>query len=76
VNSHLTSLLDRTKLVGNDRSLGSLLLGPVIGFLNYEVSLASDTRILAVCNIENGEIIPSVTACSKSELVRYFSARV
>lgn len=35
-----------------------------------------DTSILAVCNIEDGKIIPTVTAISKSQILTYFQSKV
>jgi hypothetical protein len=48
----------------------------VVGYLNYEIDLMRDTSILAVCRIEDGKIIPTVTALSKSQILTYFQNRV
>jgi hypothetical protein len=47
-------------------------MGPVVGMLRYDISLMKETQIIAVCNFENGKIIPTLTATSKSEIINYY----
>jgi hypothetical protein len=58
-------------LLLNPPQKSNFLLGPIVGLLKYEVGLMSDSRIIAVCRIEDGMIVPEVTATSKSEILNY-----
>jgi hypothetical protein len=35
-----------------------------------------DTSIIAVCNIQDGKIVPTVTALSKSDILNYFKSKI
>lgn len=69
-------VLPKPNEVGNIKYNKPLFLGPVIGYLNYEFDLMREMHILAVCNFDNGKIIPTVTAVSKSDILHYFSKRI
>ena len=68
--------MPRSNEVGTHKHTRPFFLGPVIGYLNYELTLMKDTHIVALCTIQDGKIIPTVTALSKSDILTFFERKI
>ena len=76
ISKQFLKVLPKPNEVGTIKRTKPLFLGPVIGYLHYELDLMKDTHIVAVCTIEEGKIIPTVTAISKSDILTYFERKI
>ena len=76
ITRQFVKVLPNSSKIGSASTIKPFLLGPVVGYLSYEIDLIRDTNIVAVCNIEDGRIIPTVTALSKSDILSFFQSRI
>ena len=74
VATKLWQILPDNQLVRTDDRFKPFFLGPVVGYLNYELNLMKNSYIIAVCTFEDGKIFPKVTAVSKSDILAYFQS--
>lgn len=53
-----------------------LILGPVIGTINYIITLITKSYVIVKCKVVNGELVGQLIAESKGELVNHYGNKI